>query len=178
MLAVVNAVAVAAIAAPVMAASNKHKTKSVSCSLRLYATIEQPAPTASNVGTARCKKGLGSGMQRDSSTVTRSSPTTGSFDGRFKIFFNRGAISGTFHIAYIATLGATDAITGVTYSGTLKITRGTAAYKKVRGTGTVTGASLDAASSRLTYKLKLSGLKRLPPGNEFEQFCQANPGAC
>jgi hypothetical protein len=54
---------------------------------------------------------------------------------------------------------ATYAITGVLYKGVLKVTEGTGAFRRVRGTGTVTGTSLDAVKTTLTYTLKLTAIQ-------------------
>jgi hypothetical protein len=146
---------------------HKHKHKRpthVTCTLNLYAVIKQPAPTAANFGTTRCSAGLGTGVQQDSSTTTRTSPTTGSFTGPFKMFFDQGTIYGTFTISFVTTLEplATDppsfAIRGVAYTGTLKVTRGSGRYSGVRGSGTLTGTSPDAVQTQLVEKLRLTGL--------------------
>jgi hypothetical protein len=75
------------------------------------------------------------------------------------MFFDRGTIAGTFTIAFVTSLDpATNAITGVTYKGMLKVRRGTGAYRNVRGSGTVEGFSPDAVKTHLTEKLRLTGL--------------------
>lgn len=144
---------------------HKHKQRTpVTCTLNLFAIIKQPAPTAANFGTTRCSAGLGTGVQQDSSTTTRTSPTTGSFTGPFKMFFNEGTIYGTFTISFVTTLEplATEppsfAIRGVAYTGRLKVTRGSGRYRHVRGTGTLTGTSPDAVQTQLVEKLTLTGL--------------------
>ena len=174
---IASAVAAAAVAAPAPAhqhplgahhpAAAKHKKKrpkQVTCTLNLYAIIKQPAPTAANFGTAQCNRGLGTGVQQDSSTTTRTSLTTGSFTGPFKLFFDEGTLYGTFEISFVTTLEplATDppsfAIRGVAYTGTLKVTRGSGKYSRVRGSGTLTGTSPDAVQTQLNETLTLTGL--------------------
>src|SRR3982751_3456503 len=81
------------------------KSRTVTCKLKLFATIPQPAPTAANYGSTNCGKPFGFGVQKDSSTVTRSSLTTGVFEGPWKMFFDTGTIKGTFKIAFVTTLG-------------------------------------------------------------------------
>ena len=150
--------AAAAVAAPAPATS-KRKPKQVTCDLTLFATIKQPAPTAANFGSANCGKPFGAGVQQDSSTVKRTSLASGTFTGPFKMFFDRGTISGTFSIGFVTTLApVTYAILGVMYKGTLKVTNGTGAYRRVRGQGTLTGTSPDAVKTTLVYKLNLTGL--------------------
>jgi hypothetical protein len=154
-----SVVAAAGAVAPASAAAKKKtKTKTISCALTLFATIKQPAPTAANFGSTTCSRPFGRGVQQDSSKTTRTSLTTGSFTGPFKLFFDRGTIKGVFKISFVTTLSASYQITGVTYQGTLNITGGTAAYRKVRGTGTVTGSSPDAVKTTLAYKMKLTGV--------------------
>jgi hypothetical protein len=151
-------IAAAAVAAPAPAAMKKKPTQ-VTCNLTLFATIKQPAATAANFGSAACGRGFGNGVQQDSSTVKRTSLAAGTFTGPFKMFFDRGTISGTFAIGFVTTLApATYAITGVMYKGTLKVTDGTGSYRRVRGAGTVVGTSPDAVKTTLVYKLELTGL--------------------
>jgi len=155
-----SVVAATGVTAPAAsAAAKRQQAKEISCALTLFATIKQPAPTAANFGPAKCSKPFGPGVQQDSSTTTRTSLTTGSFSGPFKLFFDRGTIKGRFTISFVTTLSPTNQITGVTYEGTLRVTGGSAAYRRVRGTGTVTGSSPDAVQTTLAYKLKLTGIR-------------------
>gem|GEM_PF-3435416 len=153
-------VATAGVAAPASSATKKKKkTKNVTCNLVLFATIKQPAPTAANFGSTSCGRPFGTGVQQDSSKTMRTSLTSGSFTGPFKLFFDQGTVSGTFTIGFVTTLApATYAITGVTYKGTLKLTKGTGSFRNVRGTGTVAGTSPDAVKTALQYRLRLSGI--------------------
>jgi hypothetical protein len=155
-----SAIALATAVVPAPAATKTAKARKVTCSLLLFATIKQPAPTAGNYGSAKCSRPFGRGVQEDSSTVKRSSPTSGTFTGPFRMYFDRGTIKGTFSIAFVTVLApATYAITGVLYKGVLKVTEGTGAFRRVRGTGTVTGTSLDAVKTTLTYTLKLTAIQ-------------------
>jgi len=160
------AVAIAAAGmALVLPASAPAKTRTVTCSLKLFATIPQPAPTAANFGTTNCRKPFGFGVQKDSSTVTRTSLTTGVFEGPFKMFFDTGTIKGTFKIAFVTTLGPPvppsplPTIAGVVYTGTVAVTGGTGAWRRIRGSGSVTGTSPDAKVTSLTEKLTLRGFR-------------------
>ena len=134
-------------------------TTHVTCNLDLFALIAQPAPTAANIGTVSCNKfGLISGIQRDSSVTTRTSPLTGSFTGPFTMYFPLGTLTGTFTIGFVTTVCCNPLrITGVTYNGTVQVTGGTGAYFRVRGDGTVTGFSPDAKRTQLTEQLALTG---------------------
>ena len=146
-------------------ASAPAKTRKITCKLDLFATIPQPAPTAANFGTTSCGKPFGFGVQKDSSTVTRSSLTTGVFEGPFKMFFDTGTIKGRFNIAFVTTLAPPVApatlptIAGVVYTGTVTVTGGTGAWRRIRGSGTVTGTSPDAKVTSLTETLTLRGFK-------------------
>jgi len=151
-------IAATAVATPASAATKK-KPQHVTCNLTLFATIKQPAATAANFGSAKCGKHFGTGVQQDSSTVKRTSLVSGTFTGPFRMFFDRGTISGTFSIGFVTMFApATYAITGVVYKGTLKVAKGTGAYRNVRGSGTLTGTSPDAVRTTLVYKLELKGL--------------------
>jgi hypothetical protein len=152
------AIAVALSAGGATAAVKPAKKRQVTCKLVLYATIKQPAPTAANFGSSRCSPPLGAGVQQDSSTTTRTSPLTGSFTGPFKMFFDRGSLKGTFTIKFVTTVDAALNITGVTYTGTLRITGGSGRNRRARGTGTLTGFSPDAVRTQLTEKLTLTGI--------------------
>lgn len=147
-----------AIAPPVTGNASSPRTKRVTCNLVLFATIPQPNARAANFGSARCGRPFGTGVQQDSSTVTRSSLTTGQFTGPFKMFFDRGTIRGRFTIRFVTTLNAQYRIVGVRYTGTLRVTGGTAAYRRVRGSGTITGVSADAVRTELRERLTLRGL--------------------
>jgi hypothetical protein len=157
-------VAASAITAALPAAAPA-KTRKITCKLDLFATIPQPAPTAANFGTSSCGKPFGFGVQKDSSTVTRSSLTTGLFEGPFKMFFDTGTIKGTFKIAFVTTLAppvppaTLPTIAGVVYTGTVAVTGGTGAWRRIRGTGTVTGTSPDAKRTSLTETLTLRGFR-------------------
>jgi hypothetical protein len=153
----------AIVALPASAA--QAKTRRITCKLDLFATIPQPAPSAANFGTTKCGRPFGSGVQKDSSTVTRTSLTTGVFTGPFKMFFDTGTIKGTFKISFVTTLGlpippsTAYRITGVSYTGTLKVTGGTGAWRRLRGTGTIVGTSPDAKRTALTERLTLRGFR-------------------
>jgi hypothetical protein len=158
-------IATLAIAAALPATAAEAKTKKITCNLDLFAIIPQPAPTAANFGTARCGKPLGKGVQQDSSTVIRSSPTTGVFTGPFRMYFFNGTIRGTFKISFVTTIGlpippsTAYRIVGVAYTGTLRVNGGTGAFKRLRGTGKITGTSPDARRTSLNEALTLNGFR-------------------
>jgi hypothetical protein len=147
------------------ASAAQAKTRKVVCKLDLFATIPQPAPTAANYGSTNCGKPFGFGVQKDSSTVTATSLTTGVFEGPFKMFFDTGTIKGRFRISYVTTLAPPVApatlptLAGVDYTGTIVVTGGSGAWRRIRGGGTVTGHSPDAKRTSLTEMLTLSGFR-------------------
>jgi hypothetical protein len=145
-------------------AASEAKTRKVVCKLDLFATIPQPAPTAANFGSTNCGKPFGFGVQKDSSTVTRTSALTGIFEGPFKMFFDTGTIKGRFKIAFVTSVGivppaTTPSITHVAYTGSVTVTGGTGAWRRIRGSGTVTGESPDAKRTALTETLTLRGFR-------------------
>jgi hypothetical protein len=123
-------------------------TRKITCKVALVAT-QPPIDAADNFGTLTCSAPLRSGVQHDTSTITRTSPGAGSYTGGLKLFFNTGTLRGTYRTAF------TVANKTVTYAGTLKISSGTGAFQGVTGTGTITGTSTDAVHTALTDKLTL-----------------------
>jgi len=97
--------------------------------------------------------------------VARTSLTTGNFTGPFKMFFDTGTIKGTFNIAFVTTLAppvppaTLPTIAGVAYTGTLRVTGGTGAWRRIRGTGKIVGTSPDAKRTALTETLAPTGFK-------------------
>lgn len=139
---------------PASASKPKATTKKVSCRAALVATKAPGGPSAENFGTITCAAPLGKGVHHDSSSVSRSSATAGSFAGPVKLFFNTGAIRGTYKLSF------TIANKTITYSdGTMKLSSGTGAFAGVTGTGTIAGTSSDGVHSAITEKLTL----KIPP---------------
>jgi hypothetical protein len=127
-------------------------TRLVKCRAALVAT-QLPFETAENFGTLTCSVPFGRGVQHDSSTVTRTSATSGAFAGGVKLFFNTGTLRGTYKSAF------TVADRTITYAGTLKISSGTGDFQGVTGRGTLTGTSTDAVHSAIVERLTL----KIPP---------------
>jgi hypothetical protein len=97
------------------------------CTVHLQ-TLAPPGASGEDFGTVACTPVFGEGVQHDTVTVTPTSPTTGTGTGPFKAFFDTGTIHGTMKLT------ASAAPAGVaTYTGTIKISGGTGAYKHVRG---------------------------------------------
>jgi hypothetical protein len=123
-------------------------TKQVKCKAALVAT-QLPVAAAENFGTLTCSVPFGRGVQHDTSTVTRTSATSGSFAGGVKLFFNTGTLRGTYKSSF------TVADKTITYTGTLKISSGTGDFQGVTGKGTLTGTSTDAIHSAIIERLTL-----------------------
>lgn len=128
----------------------KAVTKTVSCKTKLYAT-RPPVSTALEFAILRCGRPLGKGVQHNSANVT-SNPerTSGSFSGSMRLFFNEGALRGSYKTTFSVASGT------VTFAGTMKITSGTGDFRGTKGTGTIKGTSTDGLTSTLTEKLKLT----------------------
>ena len=124
------------------------RTRLVKCRAALVAT-QLPFETAENFGTLTCSLPFGKGVQHDTSTVTRTSPTAGSFAGGVKLFFNTGTLRGTYRSSF------TVANRTIAYTGTLKISSGTGEFQGVTGKGTLTGTSTDGLHSAIVERLTL-----------------------
>ena len=119
----------------------------VTCTLQLQ-TLAPPGASGEDFGTVNCSSTFGKGVQHDTLTVTPTSPTTATVTGPFKQFFDRGTIHGTIKLTASATTAG-----AVTYTGTAKISGGTGAYKRVRGSAKVECSSQDGGThTRCTLK--------------------------
>jgi hypothetical protein len=124
--------------------------RTISCKAKLYAT-RPPVETALEFAMLTCGQPLGKGVQHNSSTVNANAErTSGSFSGNVRLFFNEGALRGTYRTTFSIAGGR------VSYSGTMKITSATGEFKGVKGTGTIRGSSSDGLTSSLTEKLTLT----------------------
>jgi hypothetical protein len=130
----------------------KATTRTITCRESLIAT-KPPISSAENYGRVSCGAPLGKGVHHDTSTITRSGQTAGTFTGPLKLFFNTGTLRGTYKMSFTVVNKA------ITYDGTLKISSGTGEFTGVTGTGTIKGTSPDAVNSTITEKLTL----KFPP---------------
>jgi hypothetical protein len=121
----------------------------VTCKARLIAVVT-PIDNAENFGTLKCSAPLGKGVQHDSFKITRTSSTSGSFAGSFKLFFDTGTLRGSSKTTFDVTGGK------ATYDGTMKVSSGTGQYAGVKGTGTITGSSVDLVHTPVTETLTLT----------------------
>jgi hypothetical protein len=134
-------------------AKPKATKKTVSCKAKLYAT-RPPVSTALEFANLSCGSPLGKGVQHNSATVSANADrTSGSFSGNVRLFFDEGALRGTYKTSFDVTTGT------VSYDGKIKLSSGTGDFKGVKGSGTIKGSSKDGLTSSLTEKLTLT----LPP---------------
>jgi len=136
---------------PKAAPKPKATKRTITCRVKLIA-VRPPVDSSEDYGTLTCSTPFGKGVQRNTATVVRSSPTAGTFTGSFKLFLNEGTLRGTFKMTFTIAGGAT-------YKGTMRISSGTGDYAGIKGTGTLTGTSSDAVKTALTQKLDLT----IPP---------------
>ena len=128
----------------------KATKRTISCRARLYAT-RPPVTSALEFALLSCASPLGKGVQHNNATVSANAERTrGSFSGSTKLFFNEGALRGTFKTTFTVQ-NAT-----VAYEGTIKLTSGTGDFQGVEGTGTIRGTSKDGLTATLRERLTLT----------------------
>ncbi|MEA2127760.1 MAG: hypothetical protein QOJ85_651 [Solirubrobacteraceae bacterium] len=127
----------------------KATTRQIKCRANLVAT-KPLSDSAENFGTVSCSVPLGQGLHHDTSTVTRTSSTAGSFAGGLKLFYNTGTLRGTYKMSF-TVLNKT-----LNYDGTLKISSGTGEFAGVKGKGTIAGTSSDGVHSTITETMTLT----------------------
>jgi hypothetical protein len=135
------------------AAAKKKKTRTVTCTIHLQT---QSFPTASapgeDFGFVDCSGPFGSGVQYDTFTLMPETATTGTAELRFKAYFDEGTVSGVWHADYEFT-----SETEGTFDQTVEWTRGTGAFKHVKGTGTGTGQQ-SGNRGTITQTVTVTGL--------------------
>lgn len=151
------AVGILAIAAPaavaVAAAAGKPAATSLRCTINNKTQSANAAGTKGyDLGKISCPTPLGAGLEYDKFSITATG-TTATITGPFKLYFNQGTLHGTFKLKSTAGSGGT-----TMSSGKLRITGGTGAFKRVGGTGTVSGTSTTPSNGQTTshYKAHLT----------------------
>jgi len=144
----------ALLAGPIAGASAKsQKVAKLSCTLELFAQ-GMPNPSGIHFGFATCPRPFGMGVQYNSYTVTPTGPGKGTVAGTFKNFYSRGTASGTFALTFAATNPM-----NLTYTGSVAYTGGTAAFRGVRGSGTIHCTTTDGGAHKAcTVNSTLKGL--------------------
>ena len=140
---------VASSAAPAKTA----KTTKLTCSLQLNAQ-GAPNPSGIHFGIPTCSAPFGKGLHYNAYTVTPTGPGRGSVAVRFKNYYNLGTTRGTVALTFTAT-----SPTNISYSGTVKYTGGTGAFRRVRGKGTIACTTTDGGAHKTcTVKSTLTGI--------------------
>ncbi len=118
-------------------------TTKMRCTFEITAQNPPKSPSGTHFGHADCLAPLGKGVQFNSYSVTPASPTAGVTDGTFKNHYNRGTTKGTFQMNFAAS-----SPTQITYTGTVRVRRGTGAFRRVRGAGTITCTTTDGGAHK------------------------------
>jgi hypothetical protein len=141
--AVVVAAAVA-VAPGTAAAGRDAKPKRFHCTIEAIAQ-GVPNPSGIHLGFTGCPKPFGKGLHFNAYTVTsKPSPgVPGAVSGTFKNYYNRGTTRGTFAMTIVASSQA-----NLTYSGTVTYTGGTAAFRRVKGGGTIQCTTTDGGTHK------------------------------
>lgn len=143
--------ALTALTPPGLAA--KAKVTKINCTLQLFAQ-GAPNPSGIHFGIPSCPRTFGTGLHHNSYTVTPTGPGQGSIAARFKNAYDLGTVRGTVAMTFAAT-----SPTNIAYQGTIRYTGGTGAYKKVRGTGTISCTTTDGGAHKsCTVRSKVTGL--------------------
>ncbi|MDQ3678369.1 MAG: hypothetical protein M3401_16485 [Actinomycetota bacterium] len=139
------------------ASAKNTKTKHLSCTFELYSQgpPQGTPPRGISFGLVSCPRPFGKGVHYGTSTVTPTGPGQGTVAVRFKKYFNRGTIRGTVAGTYAATSPM-----NIIYEGTVSVTGGTGAFKRVKGGGTIRCKSSDGGAHRsCKVNLKLTGVR-------------------
>jgi hypothetical protein len=91
--------------------------------------VSYPSTSGFAFGLLNCSKPLGQGLQYNTFNESVSNQQV-KLSGTFKDYFDGGAIHATFSVSGTPSIGQ------ITFSGPLRITRGTGAYKNAKGRGT------------------------------------------
>jgi hypothetical protein len=146
------------------AGAAKSKTKSTAnqgpkivCSTRTSIMVPSgdtgvlpPAQQGSEYGTASCAKPLGGGVQKDVFTV----PASGDTVAKYTMYFSTGTLFGTYDLT---PTGEPTSFLETDWTGTMKVTGGTGAFKGAKGVGTMSCKTMDGIHSTCTDKLHVKG---------------------
>jgi hypothetical protein len=138
-------------------AKSAKKVAALTCGLEIFAQgpPQGTPPSGIQFGFADCPRPFGHGLHYDAYTVTPSGQGQGAIDGTFKNYYNRGTASGTFAITFSTS---TENPANVTYTGTVAYTRGTGAFRRVRGGGTIMCTTTNGGARKsCTVNSRLTG---------------------
>ena len=139
-------------------ATSAKKAKALTCGLEIFAQgpPQGTPPSGIQFGFTNCPRPLGRGVHYDAYTVMPAGPGQGAINGTFKNHYNRGTTSGTFAITFSASPTNPASIT---YTGTVTYTRGTGAFRRVRGGGTIMCTTADGGAHKVcTVNSRLTGI--------------------
>jgi hypothetical protein len=135
------------------AAAKPTKVTKLACTLALNAQ-GQPNPSGIHLGFASCSRPFGKGLHHNAYTVTPTSPGHGTVVAKFKNYYDRGTTRGTAELTFAAT-----SPTNITYTGTVTYTGGTAAFRHVKGSGTIVCTTTDGGAHKAcTVNSRLTGI--------------------
>jgi hypothetical protein len=104
-------------------------------------------------GSIRCGKNLGSGAQKQDFTT----PDTGDTTGKFTSYLGDGTMHGSFSLTeQEGQITTANQFAYASYTGTLKITGGSGAFKDAKGKGTSKCTTPDGIHFTCKEKLTLS----------------------
>ncbi len=133
-------------------AAHASRPQQTVCTLKTF-DLTPTAIRGEDFGVLKCPRSLGAGVQHNTSILTPTSATTGTFKGASTLYFSRGTVRSRFTLRY--TISASR----ITFSGTAKVTGGTAAFKGIKGSAKLTGTSRDGGThSTITERIRV----RLP----------------
>ncbi len=114
-------------------------------------SVSPPAQQGTEYGTVSCAKLLGGGVQRDAFAV----PASGDTVAKYTLYFRTGTLSGTYDLT---PTGEPANFLETDWTGTMKITTGTGAFKGAEGVGTMSCKTMDGIHSTCTDKLRVKGV--------------------
>ena len=114
-------------------------------------SVSPPAQQGSEYGTASCAKPLGGGIQRDSFSV----PASGDTVAKYTLYFRTGTLSGTYDLT---PTGESQNFLETDWTGAMKVTGGTGAFKGAKGVGTMACKTMDGIHTTCTDKLRVKGV--------------------
>lgn len=145
------------------AGKDKERRTKIRCTVRLAAQTSFPPPPnqrATDYGQVTCTRPFGFGSRYDTFVDHPQSQTEGYANLRFKDYFDRGRIDGTWLVTYVATANPSGP-PDVNYKITVKFNGGTGAFKNARGSGSGTGHMTDFTIPRATFRFTatLTGIR-------------------
>jgi hypothetical protein len=145
-----------------VAAGKGGKGAKATCKIALTTQIPAGSTTATpatesgtQFGTTQCQKALGGGVQADTFNLMSS----GDLQGKYKQYFDLGSLGGSYTLTPVGSAPTSQTTFSTqSYTGKVRISTGTGAYQRVRGTGTLSCSSGDGVHFSCSEKVGLSRL--------------------